>query len=101
MESFPSTLEITPYKDWSTISTGMKEISKNTFLADNLDILIDSPIEIGNQKVLNFDLAGVPHKIAMYGEAKYDAEKVTNDIKRVCEAAKSVVTEHPCKDYTF
>ncbi|MDI9858440.1 M61 family metallopeptidase [Flectobacillus roseus] len=100
-KALPSTLEITPYKDWSTISTGMKEISKNTFLADNLDILIDSPIEIGNQKVLNFDLAGVPHKIAMYGEAKYDAEKVTNDIKRVCEAAKSVVTEHPCKDYTF
>ena len=56
---------------------------------------------IFNQKVLNFDLAGVPHKIAMYGEAKYDAEKLTNDIKRVCEAAKSVVTEHPCKDYTF
>ncbi|MFY7826012.1 MAG: M61 family metallopeptidase [Flectobacillus sp.] len=100
-KSMPSTLEIKPFKDWSTISTGMKEISKNTFLADNLDIFIDSPIEIGNQKVLNFDLAGVPHKIAMYGEAKYDADKLTNDIKRVCEAAKGVVTEHPCKDYTF
>lgn len=97
----PSTLSVKPYKNWNTVSTGLKALGNNTFEAENLDILIDSPIEIGVQKVLNFDLKGIPHKVAMYGEAKYDEAKVTADIKKVCETATTVVGEHPCKDYTF
>ena len=100
-KNLPSTLKINPYQGWNTISTGLKSLGNNTFQAENLDILIDSPIEIGTQKVLSFDLNGIPHKIAMYGEAKYDAAKVTDDIKKVCASATSVVGEHPCKDYTF
>lgn len=97
----PSTLTIKPFQGWTTVSTGLKNIGTFTYQAENLDILIDSPIEIGTQKVLSFDLNGVPHKIAMYGEAKFDDAKVTADFKKVCEAALSVVGEHPCKDYTF
>ncbi|MES2519187.1 MAG: PDZ domain-containing protein [Bacteroidota bacterium] len=97
----PSTINIKPYKDWNTISTGLKSLGNNTFEAENLDILIDSPIEIGTQKVLTFDLKGIPHKIAMYGDVKFDESKVTSDFKKVCETALSVVGEHPCKDYTF
>ncbi len=97
----PSKLIIQPYKDWKTVSTGLRKIDGFTYQADNLDNLIDSPIEIGNQALLQFDLKGVPHTIAMYGEAKYDAQKVSNDIKKVCENALTVVGEHPCKDYTF
>jgi predicted metalloprotease with PDZ domain len=97
----PSTINIKPYKNWTTISTALKSVGNNTFEAANLDELIDSPIEIGTQKVLSFDLKGIPHKIAMYGEVKMDEAKVTNDFKKVCETAMSVVGEHPCKDYTF
>lgn len=97
----PSTLIIKPYEGWTSVSTGLKNIGTFTYQADNLDILIDSPIEIGTQKVLSFDVSGVPHKIAMYGEAKFDDAKVAADFKKVCEAAMSVVGEHPCKDYTF
>lgn len=97
----PSTLTIKPYQGWNTVSTGLKNIGTFIYQAENLDILIDSPIEIGTQKVLSFDLNGIPHKIAMYGEAQYDATKVSADFKKVCETAMSVVGEHPCKDYTF
>ncbi len=96
-----STVSIKPYKNWNTISTGLKSLGNNVYEAENLDILIDSPIEIGTQKVLSFDLKGIPHKIAMYGEAKMDEAKVTADFKKVCETALTVVGEHPCKDYTF
>lgn len=97
----PSTINVKPYKEWNTVSTGLKPLGNNTFEAENLDILIDSPIEIGTQKVLSFDLKGIPHKIAMYGDVKFDEVKVSNDFKKVCESALSVVGEHPCKDYTF
>jgi predicted metalloprotease with PDZ domain len=96
-----STVAIKPYKSWNAISTGLKSLGNNVFEAENLDILIDSPIEIGTQKVLSFDLKGIPHKIAMYGEVKMDETKVTADFKKVCETAMSVMGEHPCKDYTF
>jgi predicted metalloprotease with PDZ domain len=97
----PSTINIKPYKNWTTVSTALKSLGNNTFEASNLDELIDSPIEIGTQKVLTFELKGIPHKISMYGEVKMDEVKVTNDFKKVCETAMSVVGEHPCKDYTF
>jgi predicted metalloprotease with PDZ domain len=97
----PSKVVIKPFKNWTTISTALPEIAKNTFLAENLDVLIDSPIEIGTQKILTFDLKGIPHKISMYGEAKYDEQKVIKDFNKVCETAMSVVGEHPCKNYTF
>ena len=97
----PSTINIRPYKNWTTISTALKPLGNNVFEAANLDELIDSPIEIGTQKVLSFDLKGIPHKIAMYGDVKMDENKVANDFKKVCETALSVVGEHPCKDYTF
>ncbi len=97
----PSKLVIKPYKNWTTVSTALPEVAKNTFLAENLDVLIDSPIEIGTQKILTFDLKGIPHKISMYGEAKYDEQKIIKDFNKVCETAMSVIGEHPCKNYTF
>ena len=100
-KQFPSTVNIKPYKNWNTISTGLKSLGNNTYEAENLDILIDSPIEIGTQKVLSFDLNGIPHKIAMYGDVKMDEAKVTADFKKICETALTIVGEHPCKDYTF
>jgi predicted metalloprotease with PDZ domain len=96
-----STVSIKPYKYWNTVSTALKPLGNNVFEAENLDILIDSPIEIGTQKVLSFDLKGIPHKIAMYGDVKMDEPKVTADFKKVCETAMTIVGEHPCKDYTF
>lgn len=43
--------------------------------APNRDILIDSPIEIGNQSIHKFEAAGVQHELAIYGEGNYKAEK--------------------------
>ncbi|AFK05317.1 peptidase M61 domain protein [Emticicia oligotrophica DSM 17448] len=101
----PSILTIKPYKNWNTISTGLKRISETEFLyfSPDFDILVDSPIEIGTHKVLTFKALGIPHSIALYSNAPLLAdEKLTVEtFKRVTEAAASVVGEHPCEDYTF
>lgn len=99
----PSVLSIEPFADWKVVSTGLTPIAgqKFTYSVPNYDILVDSPIEIGNHKVLKFDLNGIPHFVAMYGEASYDEAKLLKDMKRVTEEASKVVGEHPCKDYTF
>lgn len=105
MKDAPSTLTIEPYKNWNSVSTGLKKIAtdKYQYFSPNLDILIDSPIEIGTHKVLNFTSSNIPHSLALYSNAPLLAdEKLTIEtFKKVTEAAASVIGEHPCEDYTF
>jgi predicted metalloprotease with PDZ domain len=67
----------------------------------DFDELVDSPILVGNQAVYSFDVKGVPHTVAMAGQADYDAKRLTTDMQKVCEEATNVIGEHPCTDYTF
>lgn len=106
----PSILTINPYKGWTTVSTGLKNIPDAerrpktfTYFSPNFDILVDSPIEIGTHKVLTFNTLGVPHSLAIfsYTPLQYDEKKVIDAFKKVTEAAASVVGENPCEDYTF
>lgn len=105
LKASPSVLTIKPYEKWNEVSTGLPRISDKDFVyySSDYDILVDSPIEIGTHKVLNFKALDIPHKIAMFGLAplQYDEDKVLTAYKKTVEAAASVVGEHPCKDYTF
>ena len=95
-------LVIDPYDDFSTISTGLEASPKDkyTFEIPNYDILIDSPIEIGNQKLFLFDVVGVPHEIAIYGEGNYDSVMVA-EIKMITESTIKIFGEIPYKRYVF
>jgi predicted metalloprotease with PDZ domain len=99
----PSTLTIKPYKDWKQISTGLAAAGKDKWVLQvpNYDILADSPIEIGNHKIMEFTALGIPHRVAMYGLGNYTEQKLLEDMKAVVEEAGKVVGENPNKDYTF
>lgn len=99
----PAELLIRPYEDWHTVSVALPEIGEHTFLAENYDILADSPIEIGNHEVWTFEACGIPHRIAMVGEyAAVQETRLLADYARICEAAATVVDRpHPCPEYLF
>lgn len=105
LKNAASKISIRPYEGWNSISTGLKKVAdtENTYYAPDYDTVVDSPIEIGKHKVLNFDIQNIPHSIAMYsnGPIEYDEAKVLDAYKKVTVAASTVVGEHPCKDYTF
>ncbi|MES2388738.1 MAG: PDZ domain-containing protein [Bacteroidota bacterium] len=103
LTDLPSTLTIRPLAGWKVISTPLKPAGadKWTFSVPDWDTMVDSPIEMGNHTVLNFTSSGVEHKVAMFGDAVYDAEKLKRDMKLTTEAAASIVGEHPSPDYTF
>lgn len=101
LKSIPLRVEIQPYQGWKQISTGLKKRGETTFEANDYDNLVDSPIEIGNQQVFTFQASGIPHYVAMYGNPKYDEVNLPKEMQRVCEAAATVIGEHPCQDYTF
>ncbi|RYC66426.1 M61 family metallopeptidase [Spirosoma sordidisoli] len=103
LKNQPHRVVVQPYKDWKKVATGLKTISGSpyTYEAADYDLLVDSPIEIGNHKTFSFTASGIPHTVAMFGDVTYDEKRLAADYTRVCETAASVVGEHPCTDYTF
>jgi predicted metalloprotease with PDZ domain len=104
-KALASTLTVQPAAGWSQVSTALRPAAGNSkfeFQAASYDELADSPIEIGNQKILNFTANGTPHIVAMYGTYQVDEARLVADMKRVCEAAQAVVGQNPLdRPYVF
>ncbi|GAB2871460.1 PDZ domain-containing protein [Hymenobacter ruber] len=97
-----SSLTVQPAAGWEKVSTALRPgPGKFTYKAASYDELADSPIEIGNQKVLEFTANGTPHQVAMYGTYTADDTKLVADMKRVCEEAHRVVGQNPLDHYVF
>ena len=102
-----STITVQPAAGWNQVSTALRpapgaETGKFVFQAANYDELADSPIEIGNQKILNFTVNGTPHMVAMYGTYQVDETRLVADMQRVCEEAQRVVGQNPLdRPYVF
>ncbi|WP_375416186.1 M61 family metallopeptidase [uncultured Hymenobacter sp.] len=106
-QALGSTLTVQPAAGWNQVSTALRPAGgvgagKFVFQAANYDELADSPIEIGNQKILNFTANGTPHVVAMYGTYQADEARLVADMKRVCETAHQVVGQNPLdRSYVF
>ena len=86
------------------VATGLPAVlgQKNTFRADNFDVLYDSPFEVSNFKTLIFNVKGVAHRIVIDGEGNYDGERMRQDVQKIVETEVEIMGgEIPYKDYTF
>ena len=103
LKNTPHNLTIVPFKDWKKVSTSLTKTSETAFeyQAPDYDILVDSPVEIGNQETFDFTAAGVVHHVAIYGKGNYDIETLKVDMAKIVEACTDVFGENPNKEYTF
>jgi len=103
LRNTPHNVTIIPFKDWKKISTALPKIEGkgNQYQAPDYDILVDCPVEIGNQETFDFTSAGVLHHVAMYGKGNYDVEKLKVDMAKITQACTDVFGENPNKEYTF
>lgn len=101
LEQNGGTLALSYPEQWNAISTTLDAGGKNMYRFNNYDELIDSPIEIGNHEILQFEVAGVPHEIAMVGPGNYNREVFTKDLRHMCETMAAIIGEHPCSKYLF
>ena len=89
---------------WKQISTGLEPVKgkPGTFSAENFDVLYDSPILLGNQEYLQFEVKGVPHYVAIENvTADVDRPKMMADLKTMVTAATQLIGDVPYKHYTF
>jgi predicted metalloprotease with PDZ domain len=101
-------LDIYPHEDFSTITTPLVKASDSiryegakTYKYETYDELVDSPIEIGNQEVFEFDAAGCKHTVGIYGVGNYEISKLQKDMKKIVETANKVIGSNPNRRYTF
>lgn len=101
----PVTVQIKPYEKWNgIIATGLDSLAgkKNTFLADNFDILFDSPFLMGNIELLpSFRIRNVPHYFAAYGLGAFDRNAFIADLHRIVEQGIDIIGDIPYSHYTF
>lgn len=102
-EQQKATLKVNLPAGWKQVITALKPIGTagNEFEIQNLDELIDSPIQCGNPLVVSFEAGGVKHRVAFQGPGNVTPEKIKTDFAKIVEAEKAVFQHHPCKEYTF
>jgi predicted metalloprotease with PDZ domain len=98
----PSTLRVEPFGDWK-VATGLPAVAgeRNTFRAENFDVLYDSPFVVSDFRVVPFEVRGVPHRVVIDGEGNYDPERMRRVVQKVVEAEVEMMGEIPYRDYTF
>jgi len=93
-EHEPVALEVEPpagerFAGWR-VATAMRaeavdERGFGRYRADDYDELIDHPFEIGEFERVDFDAAGVPHRLVVAGRFESDLERVAADLRQLCE----------------
>ena len=90
---------------WSKVTTGLKDISpkREEFLysAENYDVLVDAPIEIGCHETDGFMFEGKEHHLAWYGELLPHNENLKKDIEVIVKEVSSTFSSIPYDNYTF
>lgn len=102
--SLPATVTVRLPSAWHQIASGLAPVAgrPDTFTASNFDLLFDSPILLGNEEMLHFDVGGVPHTIAIEDvPASVSRARITSDLQRIVAAATHMMGAIPYHRYTF
>jgi predicted metalloprotease with PDZ domain len=101
MEHEPVAVKLVPYPGWDRVATGLEQTARWECLAHSIDELIDSPIEVGNQKIHSFSVQGVEHQVSLFGDATIDKEQFVQDIEKIVKSEIPVFGQVPYKRYVF
>ena len=103
LEKTPITVTIiVPQSDWK-VSTALPQVDEkvNTYLAKDFDTLVDSPFEIGTQRVYDFAVLGKPHQLAIWGQGNADPDKIIQDTTKIIETEAGLYGGVPYERYLF
>ncbi|MFG0260415.1 MAG: M61 family metallopeptidase, partial [Phycisphaerales bacterium JB041] len=74
------------------VATGLAPdpTTPEAWLAPDYDVLVDSPLEIGQHQLIGFSVDGTPHDIVVWGQAEPDAEKLAADFAAIVRAHRDI-----------
>ncbi|HIK17108.1 MAG TPA: M61 family metallopeptidase [Leptolyngbyaceae cyanobacterium M33_DOE_097] len=98
----PYQIAIAPPANWH-VSTALAALADatNTFVAENFDILVDSPFEIGNHFIYDFEAAGKPHQLAIWGTGNVNPSSIVADMQKIIQVESDLFGGLPYDRYLF
>jgi predicted metalloprotease with PDZ domain len=83
------------------IATPLKS-ADDSYVAENYDRLVDSPVEIGTFKETDFDESGAHFRVVIDADpADYNAEQIKDSLHKIVAAAIYWMDDCPLKEYIF
>lgn len=83
----PSSVHFLLPQNWKIISALKETADPMSFTADNYDVLVDAPTEMGNFDVTNFTVEGKPHRFVATPAGAFSAEKSQKFTELLAKAA--------------
>ncbi len=101
-EQTPVQVTIDPPQNWK-VTTALPTVSGelNTFYASDFDTLVDSPFEIGQQELYEFEVLGKPHKLAIWGTGNAQPDHLISDIDKIIVEEAEMFGGLPYENYLF
>ncbi len=90
--------------EWTASVTGLPQAGNtpHTYLAPDYDTLVDSPVLLGNPSLYDFEVDGIPHRLANEGEdGVWDGPRAAADVRKIVEAHKAFWGSLPYERYVF
>ena len=97
----PAKLKLVPWPGWRAVSTGLERVSDLEYAAPDYDVLADSPVELGNQRIESFESGGAVYEVSMFGGSLADERGFVEDIRKMVEGTVPVFGQVPFKRYVF
>ncbi|KPZ58423.1 M61 family metallopeptidase [Pseudoalteromonas sp. P1-25] len=103
-ESFrqePVTVDLKVPKAWRSVSGMENGSNKHSFKAADYDVLVDSPIETGINKLHKFEVDGRQYELVIWGEGNYDEQLMLTDLKKLVTTGNVIWNSYPYERYVF
>ena len=100
----PHVVHLTMPRGWTRSATSLRSTgdTPHTFIAEDFDELVDSPIVAGNVSVYPFSVGGVEHQLVNVGESGYwDGTKAATDLKKIVQSHHELWGVVPYDRYLF
>jgi len=86
---------------WNSVSGLESGENSHQFIAENYDVLVDSPIETGINEHHKFSVEDHAYELVIWGKGNYDSAKIVADLKQLVQQSKHIWQGYPFKRYVF
>lgn|SRR5574344_418387 len=97
----PVTVALDQPSNWKYISTSLDKTATGELVAENFDMLYDSPVLMGNQRVEKFEQNGKKYEMAFLTPDGLDSTSLISDVKTMMTTTSLMMGDTPYPHYCF
>ncbi len=97
----PIRVDLTVPDGWRSVSGLESGEREHSFIADNYDILTDSPIETGIHEDYSFSVDDRQFELVIWGQGNHEGQKIVEDYKKMVSQGQAIFGPYPFERYVF